>query len=298
MRWNAIAISLFLLFVNGITLADVISLKNGEVYLGKANVVDSNTISIESFGSTNNVRQTDLLKIEPQLQTVADIRYEVLLADDSVLKGKLKNFDDEIGLFLETTFGAITIPTRGIKRIYDVQQRDRYYGKSYLAGLTGGYYLPTGNFKSNFGNGYLASAFAETALKSVRGLSIGGDFLFMPMDYTTSSDVSYMSYALFAHASYRYLDLRSGTLPVINRLVPYAKLGAGLVYISVEDNRATAPIDVRSEANPLMLGSIGTDVLISREVSIRIETGILSIVQSKLYNAFMIGGGVVYAFTL
>ena len=298
MRWNAIAISLFLLFVNGITLADVISLKNGEVYLGKANVVDSNTISIESFGSTNNVRQTDLLKIEPQLQTVADIRYEVLLADDSVLKGKLKNFDDEIGLFLETTFGAITVPTRGIKKIYDVQQRDRYYGKSYLAGLTGGYYLPTGNFKSNFGNGYLASAFAETALKSVRGLSIGGDFLFMPMDYTASSDVSYMSYALFAHASYRYLDLRSGTLPVINRLVPYVKLGVGLVYISVEDNRSTALIDVRSEASPVLTCGLGTDVLIVKDVSLRLEAGVLSIYQTKLYNAVTFSGGAVYGFSL
>ncbi|MBP7584024.1 MAG: hypothetical protein KBA61_08335 [Spirochaetes bacterium] len=298
MRWNAIAISLFLLFVNGITLADVISLKNGEVYLGKANVVDSNTISIESFGSTNNVRQTDLLKIEPQLQTVADIRYEVLLADDSVLKGKLKNFDDEIGLFLETTFGPITIPTRGIKKIYDVEQRTKYYGEAYLAGLSVGYYLPTGIFKDNFANFFYTDLFADFNVTRVRGLMVGFDFLFVPMDYQPSQDVSCVSYALTGHAMYRFMDLISGSRFMLNRLVPYAKAGAGLVYVSVEDSRATAPIDERSEASPLLLAAVGTDILAARGFSVRIEAGMLSIIQSKLYNAFTVSCGAVYGFSL
>lgn len=298
MRWRILIACMMFLMISAVSYSDVIHLKNGEVYLGKANVVDSNTISIESFGSKNNFRQTDLLKIEPQLQAVADIRYEVLLADDSLLKGKLKNFDDEIGLFLETTFGEITVPTRGIKKIYDVVQRTKYYGEPYLAGLNGGYYIPIGDFKSNFGNFYYADFFADFNITRVRGLMIGVDFLFVPMDYQPSQDVSYVSYALAGHAMYRYLDLTSGSIPVLNRLVPYAKVGAGLVYVSVEDNRPTAPIDVRSEASPLLLGGIGTDILVARGVSVRLEAGVLSIVQSTLYSAFTLSGGVVYVFSL
>ena len=112
-----LAVILVLLFFSGAN-ADVIQLKNGEVLLGKASVGDSNTVIIESFGKKRNVRQTDILKIDGDLTSLAKEECEVLLSDDSVLKGKVKNFDDDVGLLLESAFGAITVPTEGHHRAY------------------------------------------------------------------------------------------------------------------------------------------------------------------------------------
>ncbi len=100
-----LAVILVLLFFSGAN-ADVIQLKNGEVLLGKASVGDSNTVIIESFGKKRNVRQTDILKIDGDLASLAKEECEVLLSDNSILKGKIKNFDDDIGLLLESAFGA------------------------------------------------------------------------------------------------------------------------------------------------------------------------------------------------
>lgn len=292
-----LAVILVLLFFSGAN-ADVIQLKNGEVLLGKASVGDSNTVIIESFGKKRNVRQTDILKIDGDLTSLAKEECEVLLSDNSVLKGKIKNFDDDVGLLLESAFGAITVPTVGIKRIHHILQRDRYYGKPFNVGLAGGYYLPAGDFKTNFGNGFYANLFAEMNVTRVRGLLLGLDFLYVPMEYTPSSNVSYVSYALGAHVAYRYLDLSMGGIPVVNRFIPYVKAGAGLMYMAVEDSRADAPVELRNEMSPFMTAGAGTDVVLVRDVSLRLEAGVLSIYQSGLYPALTFSGGVVYSFSM
>ncbi len=287
---------LLLLFLLNAAYADVIQMNNGDIHLGRANVTNPESIEIETFGKKIYVQQKDIRSIEADITSVESTHVEVILPDDSILRGRIKNYDDEIGLFLKTSFGEITIPAAGVKQIYDTNQRTHYYGDMFMVSLTGGYYFPFSNLGSNFDADFLAGLTCETNLRVVRGLAVGVHGIFLPMDYTPSEHVTYRGYGMMGRISYRYGDLRFSSLMVINRIIPFAGIEAGGMYITVKDKRDTAPLDVRNELSAAGTVFIGADVIVWRGIALRLEGGMLSLYQSSLYPAFFYSGGINYVF--
>ncbi len=289
---------LFFVFIlwNCTAFADVIRMNNGDIHLGKANVTNPESIEIETFGKKIYVQQKDIRSIETDITSVESTHVEVILPDDSILRGQIKNYDDEIGVFLKTSFGEITIPAVGVKQIYDTNQRTHYYGDMFMVSLTGGYYFPFSNLGSNFDADFLAGLTCETNLRVVRGLAIGVHGLFLPMEYTLSEHVTYKGYGMMGRISYRYGDLLFSSMVVLNRIIPFAGIEAGGMYITVKDERNIAPLEMRNALSFAGVVFAGADVMVVRGIALRLEGGVFSLYQGSVYPAFFCSGGINYLF--
>lgn len=284
------------LFLNGTLRADVIKMINGDIHLGTANITNPVKIEIETLGRKIYVNQKDIQIIMPEISSIESVDVEVVLKDDSVLRGNIRNYDNEIGVFLKTSFGEITIPSSGVKNIYSTSQRKRYYGDLLMISAGGGYYFPFADLQTNFDSNFFAGLTLETNLRKARGLSLGARVLYFPMEYTPSENVTYNSYSLTGRISYRYGDLRFSSVPVLNRIVPFTAMELGGMYISVQDKRENAVFEWRNELIPGGFLFLGFDFSLWGGFSLRVEAGAFAAYQKGFYPAFVSSGGITYSF--
>jgi len=262
--------------------ADIIELKDGTIYLGTAVVENPTGITITSFGREETIPQSEILLLSKDLAALSSTEVEIRLPDRSVLKGKIRNYDEDIGLLLETYFGTITLPPRAIEVIQDPVRRTLFFGVPFQAGLTAGFQAPLADMADNFGGSFTLRANAEWNTGLLRGLYAGLEFGWLPLDYTTSTAVSYHLFDLTAYAMYRYLgtQLASG---VLNRFIPFALLGGGVTYITVRDDRPAAPLEIRNEISPVLRVALGADARITSSLSVRAAGGLFAVIQSSLF---------------
>ncbi len=273
--------------------ADVLFLENGNVYLGELKSTGPDGVVFSSFGDTKTIRQSEVVRMDKDLSRAAKRPIEIELKDGSVLRGELLDYDDEIGVHLKTDFGKITLPSAGIKSITDTEQKTLYGGHPLLAGVLAGYYLPQGDFKSNFSSQPFFSLFGEVNSFLARGLYFGADFSYLMMEHA-SSQLDYNSYQLKAYASYRYLGFRgSGSFYKI--FIPFVSVGAGLTYITMEDSRSTASVSRRNQMDPVYSLMAGVDTDIYGPLLLRVQAGWFAIhEESKLMQSFAGSLGIVY----
>jgi hypothetical protein len=143
-----------------------------------------------------------------------------LLRDGSVIRGRVKDYDGEIGLFVDPEFGEITIPLESLGSIQDPVQRNRSRGYPIQLGFSGAYYRPVGYPGSSFGSNLSISAFAEFNLQFLRGLYAGVDFSHLFLTHEADAGLSFGISALTAGPIFKLLLLRSSYMPFINKLVP------------------------------------------------------------------------------
>lgn len=289
---RAAILSLFLLALPLLaTNADVIRLVDGTVFLGTAGVQGSEGIRIRSFGDEQTIPQSDILFMGQNAAALAESDVEIRLPDGSVLKGRIRDYDEEIGLLLETYFGTITLPPKGIREIVDPMQRTRYSGVPFQAGLAADYRIPFAELGKNFDNSYAVRANAEWNTYLARGLYVGLEIGYAPMDYVGSANVTYNAIDLEAYGMYRYLGMQLSK-GFLNRFIPFVLAGGGVSYIAVHDERSTAPAERRNELSAILRGAGGVDVRIVRMLSLRVEGGVSATIQSALYPAAYGGLGI------
>ncbi len=276
--------------------SDVIRMQSGDVYLGKITSTDSEGMSIESFGQTIKVLQKDLLSSEKDLATLKKEQSEIKLKDGSIIRGKIENYDEEVGVLVNIEFGALTLPVQSIQEIYNPVQKKFYSGNPIQIGIGLGYYLPAGKLKDTFNPGYNFSLFAEFNSNLMRGLFIGGDLSYFPLDYKNSSQVNYSIFTFQPYFMYRFLFLRKATSSLRN-FVPFASAGFGAGYVLLKNKRSGAAAPERSEMDLAYLARIGCDYQVTDHIIIRIYGGWQTIAQkSDSLNMMLINGGILYSF--
>jgi hypothetical protein len=276
--------------------ADVIRLQNGQIFLGRIIKADSNGIVTESFGEQREFSQADILKNEKDLSTLKTQHCDIYLKDGSVLKGKVENYDEEVGILINIDFGAVTFPIKSIKEINDPAQKKYYSGNPMQIGVGGGYFMPNGKLKDKYKTGYNFSVFGEFNSNLVRGLFIGGDLTYFPIDYKDSSKVNYDIFTLQPYAMYRFLFLRSSST-FIRNFVPFVSVGFGLGYVVLKDKRDNSSSSEKSEIDFAYHAKIGCDYQIIDNITVRVFGGWQTITQkSDSLNMMLINGGVLYSF--
>jgi hypothetical protein len=276
--------------------ADVIRLQNGQIFLGKVIRADSQGIVIESFGEQRGLSQADILKNEKDLTTLKTEHSDIYLKDGSVLKGKIENYDEEVGVLVNIDFGSVTLPVKSIKEINNSTQKKYYNGNPVQIGAGGGYYAPAGKMKNTYDAGYNYSIFAEFNSGLTRGLFIGGDLSYFPVDYKDNSKVSYNIFTLQPYLIYHFLFLRSGT-SFIKDFVPFVTAGCGVAYVLMKDKRANTSAPEKSELDFAYSAKIGCDYQVTEKIILRVFGGWQTISQkSDSFNAMLINAGVLYSF--
>lgn len=277
--------------------ADVIRLRDGSISLGSVSSADANGIVVESFGESKKFSQSEILKHEKDLTQIQGQQFEIRLKDNSILKGRIQNYDEEVGLLLNTDFGTITMPIAGVRSIRDLRQRKLYSGSQIHLGLGGGYYFIAGKFSSYYSGYPMVSTFAELNANFLRGLFFGVDFTWCPLNVKDRSDLKYNSYMLRPYAIYRYMDFRTTQSSFINRFVPLALAGAGMNYITLKDKRIEAPVSKRNEILATYTIGAGFDFYIIDSVILRMTASWIIIPQkSAPFNLVPLNLAVIYAF--
>ncbi len=255
--------------MSSIATGDVIHLKDGTIYLGEIKNVDSTGILIQSFGSTQSISQSDILKTDKELTEVSKRKIEVELKDASMLKGRIDNYDDEIGLFVMTDFGTITIASGAIKSISDIEFRNKVMGYDKGVGLQLGMALPTGSQKANFNTGYIIQGYFEHTSIFVRDLFIGLDLKYNMFENANSSDITYDIVSVQPYLSYMFRYFRKTTVPVLNDIIPFVSAGGGLTFVTMHDDRTGGGDS--AELVPSYFIGAGIDYLLFSPVTIRLK---------------------------
>jgi len=295
MKISAI-ILILLICTPAMLTADVIRLQNGQIFLGKVIRADSQGIVVESFGEQREFSQADILKNEKDLSTLKTQHSDVYLKDGSILKGKIENYDEEVGILVNIDFGTVTLPVKGIKEINDPVQKKYYSGNTVQIGIGGGYYTPVGKLNDKYKAGYNYSIFAEFNPNLTRGLFIGGDLSYFPVDYKDNSKVNYNIFTLQPYLMYRFLSLRRGT-SFLRDFVPFVSAGLGLGYVVLKDKRDNTSAPEKSELDFAYNARIGCDYQITEKIILRVFGGWQTVTQkSDSLNMMLINAGVLYSF--
>lgn len=210
----------------------------------------------------------------------------------SIIKGKIQNYDEEVGIFVNVDFGAITLPVQTIKEISDPVKKKYYNGLPVIFGFSGGYYIPYAGLAPDFESDFSFSAFAEFDSDFVRGLYIGGEFSAINIDYKVD-DSEFSIYTFQPYAIYKFLQMRKKS-SLINRFIPFVSAGMGGAYIIRK-----SPLNTKTETelDTVLNIKTGFDINITERLGTRFYTGTETILQnSSKFNRVFFNAGIIYSF--
>lgn len=280
----SIYILLFFMIISAKTFsplhADVVIIDDGAIYLGKVKSVDSQVMVFESFGKDINLSTAKVLKNHKSLDDISAKKISILLKDGSTISGKIDNFDDEIGIFLNIGFGNITIPVGAVNEIRDPEIRKSYFGNDYKFGASAGWYYMTGSLAESYGSTFTANLYAEK-MTPVRGLAGGIDISYNLMNFTKDDKMNYQMFALKPYLMYVFLDFKK-TVSFLDKINPFVALYAGVAYVSLEDKRDYAKASNLSEIDPDFMAAAGIDYPLTGNLSIRASGGYRLVLQSNV----------------
>lgn len=270
--------------------ADVIWLNDGRIFFGEIESADSDGIIINTFGETRKVANSDINKSEKTLDNLKSSQVDILLKDGSVLKGKIQNYDSEIGVLIETDLGPNTIPVTSIKEIYDPAKKKLYTGFPFTIGVIGGYYIPVTGLASDFNNSYNFSIFGEYNAGFIRGVSFGAEISSIMIDYKVD-DSDFSIYSFQPYVSYRFLQLKKSQ-SFVKIFTPFISAGIGGAYIIKENSS-----DQESEIDAIGNVKLGLDISITESLGFRVYASDEAILQSSsVFNRVLFNAGLIYSF--
>lgn len=198
-------------------------------------------MTLKSMGTVRTVSSTDVLRTEKGLKDISEMTVQVVLKDGTSIRGKLTDFDEEVGLFIDIGFGTLALPIAVIARIEDPERIAVYHGTKMSLGLSGGISSP---LNSDYGLSGGGGVLAEIKTGLVRGLyvgfSLGGEYL----AYTADSNVKIINADFQIYSLYKVLALGE-VFPAMEFLNPYVSLGIGGTLVTLLDSRVDAPVDQR-----------------------------------------------------
>lgn len=275
--------------------SDVVWLQNGKIYLGEINTAESDGITIKTFGETRKISMEDIFKTEKSLDSLKYQQIDITLKDGSVIKGKIQNYDEEIGINVNIDFGNITLPVQTVDSITDQSRKKHYGGSDINVGITGGYYCLLGEASDSFNNFFKLNLFAEFNTGLTRGLFAGIDIAFTFMDYSGKDNLSFSMYSFQPYAIYRFFNFRNSS-SFMNRVVPFVAAGMGIAYL-IKENSSDSGLNEMSELNFTYSLRPGTDIEIIENLWLRIYTGFESVPQkSNSLHQIVFNTGVMYSF--
>lgn len=289
---RAISLSVILLVISSEhnAFADVVWMNDGSIYFGTIESADSDGIKINSFGETKKILNRNISRTDKTLDQLKQLDVEILLRNGSIIKGRIQNYDEEIGVLVETELGPTTLPVSSIKQIYDPSKQKYYKGTDFTIGITGGYYIPVMGLAPDFNSSLDFSIFFEHHTQILHGLTFGGEVNTILIDYKVD-DSEFSIYSIQPYVTYRFLQLRNSS-SFIKYFTPFVSAGAGAAYIIREDSSTQA-----SEIDPVINIKLGFDTTVAANFGIRIYTGIETIPQSSsTFNRVFFNAGLMYSF--
>lgn len=272
--------------------ADIIRMKDGRIFIGRVYTIARDGVVLLVSGEKLTVQYDEILQADPDFSNLSDRVMEITLKDDSTMRGKIRNYDSDIGLLVEIDLGVITVTPENIKSIMDYTQRSKQRAQTVNIGVLGGYYFMVGDLSGAFSGNFSTRIFGEFNL----GFIIEGLFTGIVISYQPLIPVNYdvHSYYLFdfdIYLMYRFLLLRSSP-GILRNFVPFISIGAGAALPVRTGNGETG-----TELDFAFSGSVGLDYFITDDFLIRLYGSWMTVLQSELFfNSISVNVGAAYCF--
>jgi len=243
-------------------------LVDGRILVGTIIGPDEAGVAYSVLGERVVLDVDQILKTEKNIQAISDLQVNVLLKDGSTLHGKVVDFDEEIGFFVDIGFGTLIVPIAAVSEIVDPLVRVRYAGSAISLQAGGGAYLPLFAAAENFGPSWVASLGADVSLPFFRGMYAGISFSVSGADYTPSDSVSYLFASVTPETGIRYMGwrMRKDFLRIIT---PYVSLKGGASYISMTDPALSS--QAQGSLSALFGLSGGLDFAVANGFSVKLD---------------------------
>lgn len=282
--------------------AETLLTKSGRVYLGTVQAKTADQTDILSYGKKESVPASEIESSAPSNAMLAGKKIYVTLKDGSLIQGKLKDFSEEIGLYLESEIGAITIPDAKILQIdmnpsaeqaMPASPSPAARGLQLHLGLLGSasYPFTSDTLKQGFGGGSYAEI--STAGKFVSGFGVAAAFEAIS---ATQSSLRFSETIVYAYARKVFLPLAAFSASNLKKLGFALTLGFGGGYMHLSDSRS-GNLSPNGEAYGLTVVKTGAEYPLWRTMVLRFDiVNSFRIVSGKNLWKPGVELGVVYAF--
>ncbi len=264
--WHILGVLLFI-FGNHILMANTIIRDDGTIYLGQIKDVNAESTVIASFGKETTIPTSRLEKNLPTHDKISQINVHIVLGDNSVISGKINDFDEDIGLLLNTGFGQITIPANSIQEIYIPRQKTAYHGYNFTFGGNLGYYSVLGDLSTAFDPSFRLSGYGEFKTP-YRGWFAGINLAYLFANYSLEKSIEYSLVSIKPYVLYSFLDVKK-TASYLSNVTPFVFLQGGIASVSMKDNRENAIVAADDAILPAFAVGTGIDYRISDHLNIR-----------------------------
>jgi len=257
--------------------AEVVHLKDGTILIGELLGPTANGVSYSVMGQNLEIPIASIQKTEKTLEGLSTLNVELTLKDGSSIRGRIVDLDLDIGLFLDISFGTLTIPVQAIQSIDNPVLKRKFVPVSVQFRGGGGFQYPFFGNEKNFGPSWYSQAGFDWSLPGLRGWQLGLQAEGYGMNYLTNPNSQYQMYALVPRLTYQYLGLRSED-SLASLLTPFVGAGAGPAYILMKNSTISSS---GSESLTLEVSAFtGVQVNLFYGLALKLE-GFTSVVLQK-----------------
>lgn len=282
--------------------ADTLVSKTGRVYIGAIQSKTADQTDILAFGKKESIPASDVESSGSSNAMLAGKKLFVTLKDGSMIQGKLRDFSEEVGLYLDSEIGAITIPDAKIAQI-DLNAAAEPATAGAPVSASSGMQLKLGIFgsasypfisdtmKQGFGGGGYGEISA--AGKFVSGFGVAATFEAIA---ATQTSLRFSETSIYAYARKVFLPLGAFSASNLKKLGLAVTLGFGGGYMHLSDSRS-GNLSPNGEAYALTVLKTGAEYPFTRTVMFRFDiVNTFRIVAGKNLWKPGIEMGAVYAF--
>lgn len=279
-----VGFAVFFLFCLASLPADVIYLRDGSILVAKFHSASGDEMLYKKGnGEELRIRAAEILGSDPDFRNLTGKKVRIILTDKTFIDGLFNDYDEDIGVFIDLSFGTLTVPSGKIDKIVDPVQARKFAGSDVSLSARGTFLLPLeGDYFSFMAGGGLG---AEFKLPFMRGLFAGVDVDGLGFMNGTVEELSYFGLLISPKVVYRFLDLRTKN-GFVSRLAPYAAVGGGILFLFVQDQRSGVFPENYGAMSPHAKAEIGLFFYINEAWSLKLNGTYLAVFQEEeLFHA-------------
>jgi hypothetical protein len=248
--------------------SDVLFLKDGTILIGTIVSSGAEGTRYQAFGREVTLLPQDIKKTAADVKALEHVPLTVQLMEGSVLHGTVADYDPEVGLFLDISFGVLTIPVASIKAIMDPTTEVRHSGSSFGIRAGGSWYFPILDAAKSFASSPAIDLSAQWRLPFLLGLTAGFDARYSFSSLVSSGSAKYSFISVEPEVGYRLLVWRNNQ-NLMRIFTPFVSLGAGAVYVNLSDPSASP--EQQGEMNLGFNAKTGLDVELAAGWGLRLQ---------------------------
>jgi hypothetical protein len=257
--------------------AEALLIASGEIIIGTLDPSVTEGVSLkDAAGVETRLKSQDIVRAEDSARGFVGEALEIVLKDGSVIRGSLVDYEEEIGFFIDISFGTLDLPPDQVRAVYLSSMRKTKDPPAMVLGCGLSLLLPAGT--DQFGPSFAPYLAFQTKLPGLRGIYVGEELGLMIMDYRAAGDVRCLIADLSLGLTAKIVQMleRRKSIGILN---PYVGLDGGIAFIRIIDDRPDAQNEFYGTMNGRLRATAGLEISPFDHFTIDLGAGACAIAQ-------------------